>query len=70
MLQAYQNRLHGRVRVRWHCVIGVRIVIANEFGLNLVVPSATAYFVDFSDEGSGAGWLNRCENEGGKGSVT
>ena len=53
MLQAYQNKLHGHGRVRVDHMTGVRVVAASKFGLNFVVPSTTAYFVDFGDEGSG-----------------
>lgn len=58
MFQAYRNKLHGRVRVRWY-VIGLCVVAANEFGPDFVVPSTTAYFVDFGDEKSDAGWLSK-----------
>lgn len=57
MLQTHRSRFRGRMRVRH--VTGVCVAIASESGLNFVIPSATAYFVDFRDDAPGA----RCRNE-------
>lgn len=56
MLQAYQRRFRGRLRV---ChVMGDYVAISSESGPNFIVPSAATYFVDFRNDGPGARRIN------------